>query len=245
MRGLGTIINLITVGVGGFAGILAGDRFPERYRKTIMQGIGLGVIAVAVVGFEPLLDADLGLRRAVIMIGALGLGAVIGEAARLDERLDRLAESLRARFAPTGQLAADSQSRFAEGFVLASTVFCIGPLTLLGAVEDGVGIGIRLLAIKSALDGIVAIGFASVYGWGVLASLLTIAVYQGSITALAVLIEPLLTSEVLAELGIIGSVLVLGIGVTILEIKKVNLVNLLPAAFVGPLIAAVVDAIVS
>ncbi|MEA2498991.1 MAG: uncharacterized protein QOH26_1396 [Actinomycetota bacterium] len=243
MRGLGTIINLLTVGAGGLAGIFVGDRFPERMRHTIMQGIGLGTIAVAVVGFEPLLDADRGLRRAVIMLAALTLGAIIGEALRLDDRLDRLAESLRLRFAPREPNQPDAHSRFAEGFVLASTVFCVGPLTLLGAVEDGLGISIRLLAIKSTLDGIVAVGFASVYGWGVLASLLTIGIYQGGVTALAVLIEPLLTGEVLAELGIIGSVLVLGIGFTILEIKKVNLVNLLPAVFVGPVIAAVVDAI--
>lgn len=239
MRGLGTLINLATVAVGGIAGVYAGHRFPERMRLTIMQGIGLATLAVAVVGFEPLLDADRGLRRAVIMIGALTVGAVIGEVLKLEERLERIGDRLRRRFAPE----AETKSRFVEGFVVASTVFCVGPLTLLGAVEDGLGVSIRLLAIKSTLDGIAAVGFASVYGWGVLASLLTLAIYQGAVTALAVVIDPVLTTEVLAELGVIGSLLVLGIGLRLLEIKEVAVVNLLPALVLGPVVAGVVDSL--
>lgn len=240
MRGLGTLVNLATVTVGGIAGVYAGHRFPERMRLTIMQGLGLATFAVAVVGLEPLLDADRGLRRAVIMIGALTLGAVIGEAMRLEMRLENLGDRLRRRFAPEGE----TKSRFVEGFVVASTVFCVGPLTLLGAVEDGLGLSIRLLAIKSTLDGIAAIGFASVYGWGVLASLLTLAVYQGAVTALAVVIDPILTTEVLAQLGVIGSLLVLGIALRLLEIKEVAIVNLLPALFLGPLAAGIVDSLI-
>lgn len=239
MRGLGTLINLATVAVGGVAGVYAGHRFPERMRLTIMQGLGLATLAVAVVGFEPLLDADRGLRRAVIMIGALTLGAVIGEALRLENRLENVGDRLRKRFAPE----AETKSRFTEGFVVASTVFCVGPLTLLGAVEDGLGISIRLLAIKSTLDGIAAVGFASVYGWGVLASLLTLAVYQGGVTALAVVIDPLLTTEVLAQLGVIGSLLVLGIAFRLLEIKEVAIVNLLPALVLGPAAAGVMESL--
>ena len=239
MRGLGTLINIATVAVGGIAGVYAGHRFPERMRLTIMQGLGLATLAVAVVGFQPLLDADRGLRRAVIMIGALTVGAVIGEALRLEDRLEYLGDRLRRRFAPE----AETKSKFVEGFVVASTVFCVGPLTLLGAVEDGLGVSIRLLAIKSTLDGIAAVGFASVYGWGVLASLLTLAVYQGAVTALAVVIDPILTTEVLAELGVIGSLLVLGIGLRLLEIKEVAVVNLLPALILGPAAAGVVEAL--
>ena len=239
MRGLGTLINLATVALGGVAGVYVGHRFPDRMRLTIMQGLGLATLAVAIVGFEPLLDADRGLRRAVIMVGALTVGAVIGEALRLEDRLENLGDRLRRRFAPE----AETKSKFVEGFVVASTVFCVGPLTLLGAVEDGLGVSIRLLAIKSTLDGIAAVGFASVYGWGVLASLLTLAVYQGAVTALAVVIDPILTTEVLAELGVIGSLLVLGIGFRLLEIKEVAVVNLLPALILGPVAAGIVEAV--
>jgi uncharacterized protein len=242
MPGLGTLINLATVLVGGTLGVYAGHRFPDRIRLTMMQGLGLATVAVAVVGFEPLLDEDLGLRRAVIMIGALTVGAVIGEALRIEERLEGLGDRLRVRFAPqdTDADTVSGQSRFVEGFVVASTVFCAGPMTLLGATEDGLGISIRLLVIKSTLDGIAAIGFGSIYGWGVLGSLLVIGVYQGAVTALARVIEPVLTSEVLAELSLIGSLLILGIALRLLNIKDIKVLNLTPALVIGPLVAGLV-----
>lgn len=245
MRGLGTIINLATVLVGGVVGVYAGHRFPERMRITVMQGLGLATIAVAVVGFEPLLDEDLGLRRAVIMIGSLTLGAVFGELLRIEERLESLGDRMRRRFNPDEDVndTVAGRSRFVEGFVVSSTVFCAGPMTLLGATEDGLGITIRLLVIKSVLDGIAAIGFASIYGWGVLGSLLVIAVYQGAVTALAVVIEPVLTTEVLAVLGLIGSLLLLGIALRLLEIKQIKVLNLVPALLIGPAIAGLVEAI--
>jgi uncharacterized membrane protein YqgA involved in biofilm formation len=248
MRGLGTLLNLATVTVGGLAGVFAGHRFPERMRQTIMQGIGLTVIAVAVVGLEPLFDPDRGLRRAVILVASMTLGAVAGELLRLEERLDDFGEHLRKRFGiEEGGDVQDvgGHSRFVEGFVVASTVFCVGPLTLLGAVEDGLGISVRLLAIKSTLDGITAIGFASVYGWGVMASLITIVVVQGGFTFAALLLDPVLTNEVLAQLGVVGSLLVLGTALRLLEIKEIRVVNLAPALVIGPVVAGVVDAIVT
>ncbi len=247
MRGLGTVINFATVLAGGLIGLYAGHRFPERIRRTIMQGIGLTTIAVAVVGFEPLFDADRGLRRAVILIAALTLGAIIGELLQLEERLEGLGQKIQHRFGVKDEDslgAGASHSGFVEGFVVASTVFCVGPLTLLGAVEDGLGTSIRLLAIKSTLDGITAIGFASVYGWGALASLITIVVVQGGATLAAALIDPILTSEVLAQLGAVGSLLVLGIGLRLLEIKEIRVVALSPALVIGPVIAGIVDAII-
>lgn len=248
MRGLGTVINFATVLVGGLIGLYAGHRFPERIRRTIMQGIGLTTIAIAVVGFEPLFDADRGLRRAVILISALTVGAIIGELLHLEERLEALGQNIQQRFGVTDddalEVGAATHSRFVEGFVVASTVFCVGPLTLLGAVEDGLGTSIRLLAIKSTLDGITAIGFASVYGWGALASLVTIVVVQGGATLAAALIDPILTSEVLAQLGAVGSLLVLGIGLRLLEIKEIRVVALSPALVIGPVIAGIVDKII-
>jgi uncharacterized membrane protein YqgA involved in biofilm formation len=263
VRGLGTFINLATVSLGGIAGVFIGDRLSERMRETVMQGIGLVTVAVAVVGFEPLFDPDDGLKRFVIMIGAVILGAIGGESLRLEDRLESVGERLKRRFGasdepadavsyprnqpPEGrelrQNGAGGRSSFVEGFVVASTVFCAGPLTVLGSVEDGLGISIRLLAIKSTLDGFAAIGFASVYGWGVLGSLLTIAVYQGGLTLAAAGVEPALTTEVLAELGAVGSLLVLGIGLRLLQVARIRVVNLMPALFIGPLIAGLYDAL--
>lgn len=243
MRGLGTLINLLTVTTGGLVGVFVGHRFPERMRLTIMQGLGLATVAVALVGFEPLFDADDGLRRTVIMIAALTVGAIVGEALHLEERLEGAGERLRRRFAPAeDEPAAEGEhSRFVEGFVIASTVFCAGPMTLLGGIEDGLGVSIRLLAIKSTLDGIAAIGFASVYGWGVLASLITIAVFQGAITALAVVIDPIVTAEVIAMLSAVGGVLVLGIALRLLEIKDIRVISLSPALILAPLVAGLIE----
>jgi uncharacterized membrane protein YqgA involved in biofilm formation len=242
VRGLGTIINLLTVAAGGLVGVYVGHRFPERMRQTIMQGLGLATIAVGVVGFAPLFDADDGLRRTIILIASITVGAAVGEALRLEERLEAAGERLRLRFAASEDEGRGTKHpRFVEGFVIASTVFCAGPMTLLGGIEDGLGVSIRLLAIKATLDGIAAIGFASVYGWGVLASLITIAIYQGAITALAVVIDPLVTGEVIAMLGAIGGVLVLGIALRLLEIKEIRVISLTPALVLGPVAAGLIQ----
>jgi hypothetical protein len=248
MRGLGTLINLVAVAVGGGMGLFAGDRLPERIRRTIMQGLGLVTLAVGIVGLEPLYDPDAGLRRFIVLIAGIILGGLAGEALHLEERLERLAGRLQARWAGRsggpGALAAGEESkdhRFVEGFVVASTVFCAGPLTVLGSIEDGLGISIRSLAIKSALDFFAAIGFASVYGAGVLGSLLTILVYQGGLTLAASLVEPLMTAEVIAQLGAVGSLLVLGIGLRLLDIARIRIVGLMPALIIGPAIAGLVE----
>jgi uncharacterized protein len=240
VNGLGTLLNMATVAAGGIAGVFIGDRLSERMRTTIMQGLGLVVLAVAIVGLEPLFDPDAGLRRFVVMIAAIISGGLIGEALRLDDRLERLGVRLREHFAAREPGDDHERSGFVEGFVVASTVFCVGPLTVLGAVQDSLGDSIRLLAIKSALDGVAAVGFASVYGWGVLASLLTIAIYQGGLTLAAALVAPVMSAEVLAQLGAVGSLLVMGIGLRLLEMARVPVVNLLPALVVGPVLAGVV-----
>ena len=245
MRGLGTIINVLAVAGGSIAGVFAGHRLPDRMRLTIMQGLGLVVLAIGVVGFAPLLDEELGLRRAIILIGAITVGGAIGEALHLEEKLESVGVKLQRRFGVTDTDVSghDPRASFVQGYVLASAVFCVGPLAVLGSVEDGLGISIRTLAIKSALDFFAAIGFASVYGWGVAASVITIAVYQGLLTAGAALISPLLTPEVLAQLSVVGSILVVGIGLKLLEVKDVRIVALSPAVLLGPLAAGIVAAI--
>ena len=244
MRGLGTLINLGTVLAGGLTGVFIGDRLPERARRTVMQGLGLVTIAVAVVGFDPLFDPDEGLKRFVILIVSIIAGGLIGELLMLEERLEGAGEWLRARFERMTRADSDrDHGRFVEGFVIATTVFCVGPLTILGAVEDGLGLSIRLLAIKSTLDGFAAIGFASIYGWGVLASLISVALIQGLITAGAALISPLMTAEVIAQLGATGSLLILGISFRLLDIAKVRIMSLLPALLIASVTAGVVEAV--
>lgn len=244
MRGLGTLINLATVAAGGALGVAIGHRIPASMRRTIMQGLGLVTIAIAVTGFAPLLDPDEGLKRAVIAIASIIGGGIIGEALRLEDRLASVGDRLRRKIGVEDEeVPADTnRSGFVEGFVVASTVFCAGPLTILGSVEDGLGMSIRLLVIKSTLDGFAAIGFASIYGWGVLGSLLTIAIFQGALTGLGVVIEPLLNEEVLAQLGTVGSLLVLGIALRLLELADIKVINLVPALVLAVLGAGAVQA---
>ncbi|MGH2699449.1 MAG: DUF554 domain-containing protein [Actinomycetota bacterium] len=251
MRGLGTLINLVAVAVGGGFGLFAGDRLPDRIRRTIMQGLGLVTLAVGIVGLEPLYDPAAGLRRFVVLIAGIIIGGLVGEALRLEDRLEGLGDRLQRRWTrgagrsgnPGNLYEATADHRFVEGFVVASTVFCAGPLTVLGSIEDGLGISIRSLAIKSALDFFAAIGFASVYGAGVLGSLATILVYQGGLTLASSLIEPLMTAEVIAQLGAVGSLLVLGIGLRLLDVARVRIVSLMPALIVDPALAGVVEAL--
>ena len=244
MRGLGTIINLIAIVVGSGIGILVGSRLPDRVRATMLQGLGLVVIAVAVVGFEPLYDPDEGLRRFVILIGSMVTGGVFGELLRLEDRVEAAGEYLKQRFRVQEEeenVVGRTHSTFVEGFVIATTVYVVGALAILGSIEDGVGLSVRLLAIKSALDGIASIGFAAVYGWGVMASIIPVMIYQGALTAGAALVEPLFTDEVLAVLGATGSLLVLAIGLKLLDMAHIRIVNLLPAVFIAPLVAGVLE----
>ncbi|HYI45618.1 MAG TPA: DUF554 domain-containing protein [Actinomycetota bacterium] len=243
MYGLGTVINVATVAIGTLAGVFIGDRLSDQTRRTIMQGLGLVVLAVAVSGMAPLFDPDDGLRRFIILIGSMICGGILGEALHLEERLEGAGEWLRKRLSRAPAADEAKQSDFTEGFVVASTVFCVGPLTIVGAIEDGLGISITLLAIKSALDAFAALGFASVYGWGVGASLVTLVIYQGGLTLAAVLIEPIMTADVLAVLGAIGSLLVLGIGLKLLDIAQVRIVSLLPALVIGPVAEGVFQAV--
>lgn len=244
MRGLGTIVNVAAIVVGSGVGAMVGNRLPERVRETILQGLGLVVLAVGTVGLEPLYDAEDGLRRFVILIVSIVSGGIIGELIRLEDRVEGLGERLRQRLhvaATDEQVVGRTHSTFVEGFVVATTVFLVGALSILGSIEDGLGISIRLLAIKSALDGIASVGFAAVYGWGVLASILPVALLQGLLTAGAALIEPWFTPEVLALLGATGSLLVFAIGLKLLDIVHVRIVNLLPAIFIAPLVAGVLE----
>jgi uncharacterized membrane protein YqgA involved in biofilm formation len=210
----------------------------------MLQGLGLVVIAVAVVGFEPLYDPHEGLRRFVILIGSMVAGGVIGELLRLEDRVEAAGEHLKRRFHvhdDEEDVVGRTHSTFVEGFVIATTVYVVGALAILGSIEDGVGLSIRLLAIKSALDGIASVGFAAVYGWGVMASIIPVVIYQGVLTAGAALIEPLFTDEVLAVLGATGSLLVLAIGLKLLDMAHVRIVNLLPAVFIAPLVGGVLE----
>lgn len=226
MPGVGTAVNVATVVAGTFAGVLLGDRLPERVRTTVLQVVGLMTL---VIGLREATTT----RNVVFPLVSLILGAVAGEALRIEERMDGLGERLRRR---VERGAEPWSSRFTEGFVAASLLFCVGPLTLLGSIRDGLGgpDASQLLLVKAALDGVVAVVFASTLGWGVGFSALTVLVVQGGLTAGAGVADDLLTERMVTEMTATGGVMILGIGLRLLDLRQVRVASLLPALLLAP-----------
>lgn len=223
---VGTITNIIAVLAGTTVGAVAGVRFPERVRTMVLATLGL---LTAALGVREVMPTD----EFPLVLGAVLLGAVIGEGLRIERGLEILGTTLQRRV--TGN---EGDGRFAEGFVISSLVFCIGPLTLVGSIEDGLG-DPELLLVKSGLDGFASIAFAAVYGWGVALSALTIALVQGGLALAAGMLEGVLTDPMLDALGAAGGVLLLGIALRLLEIREIRVANMLPAVVLAPVLVAI------
>ncbi len=254
----GTIINIIAILVGGTLGMVFGARLPERIRQTVIAGLGL---FTSVIGIQMTFKT----HQALVVLGALLVGGVLGEWMRIEERLSKLGNWLEKRFAAQsgspiilqaealtvpGQNNTDGDqeqlsgtrngSRFVRGFLTASLVYTIGPMAILGAIQDGLTGDFSLLAIKSVMDGFASLAFASSLGVGVLFSSLVILAYQGGISLLAAQAQALITPAMMDEMTATGGVLLLGIAISsLLEIKPIRVGNFLPALAIAPLIVAI------
>lgn len=234
---LGTALNVLTVVVGTAIGALAGARIPVRMRETVMITLGL---LTAAIGIRELLPTE----EFPLVLGAVLLGAVIGEFLRIEAGLHALGDTLQRRFGggnlpleiavPEATEPTPHRARFSEGFVIASLVFCVGPLTIVGSIQDGLG-DHELLIVKAGLDGFAAIAFAAVYGWGVVLSAITVVVIQGGIALASGSLESIFTDPMLDALGAAGGVLLLGIALRLTDLKQVRVANLLPAIVLAPL----------
>ena len=249
MFGMGTLINVATVLVGGTLGTFLGGRLPERMRETIMHGLGLMTF---VIGIQLSFKTD----NILIVLASLLLGGIAGEWLRIEDRLNQLGRWLERRTAGNkGRSAADrspdgaqrtspgsarTSSRFSRAFLTASLVFCVGPMTILGSIQDGLTGDYTLLAVKAALDGFAGLAFASSLGPGVIFAALTVLIYQGALTLGAGWASVLLTDPMIAEMTATGGVLMLALGLGLLEIKQIRAGNLLPAVVVAPIIVAMV-----
>jgi len=216
----GTVLNVTTVLVGGGVGMVLGQRIPERIRETVLKGLGLLTLAIG-------MQMALKTANVLVLMGSILLGGIAGELLGIQRRLDGLGDALQARFSGDG--------RFSEGFVTASLVFCVGPMTIMGAIQDGLQGNLELLAVKSMLDGFAALAFAAALGLGVLFSALTVLVYQGAITLGAAHMEGTLTSGMVEEMTACGGLMVLGIGFVILDLMHPRVANFLPALAIAPL----------
>jgi uncharacterized protein len=245
-RGFGTVLNVATVVIGSGLGLLLGQRLPQRTRDVVTDGLGLTTLLIAAVSagavLDPVFAALVGRSSTVLVVlGALVIGGIVGSLLRIEARLESLGAALRDRLAGTDDSA--SRRRFVEGFVTASLVFCVGPLTILGSLSDGLGLGYQQLALKAALDGFAAIAFAASFGWGVMASALVVAVVQGSLTLLGLLVGDILAEGYVAAITAVGGLLLVGVALRLLRIKPLPVGDLLPALAVAPALVAVVSAL--
>ncbi|MBA2376979.1 MAG: DUF554 domain-containing protein [Rubrobacteraceae bacterium] len=222
--GLGTAINVVAVLVGGGIGTLVGARLPEGMRSTAMAAIGIVTLLVGVSNF---LEFD----NPLVPLVSVVLGLAVGEILGIEAGLKRFGDYLEKRFSK-------GESPVSRAFVTTSLLFCVGPLTVIGSFEDGLTGNYELLALKSALDFIASLTFASVLGWGVLLSAGTVLLVQGSLTIAAGFVEPIITEAMVLAATATGGVLIFGLGLMLLDLKEVRVANMLPALVFAPLLVA-------
>jgi uncharacterized membrane protein YqgA involved in biofilm formation len=227
----GTLINILTVLIGGTLGLIFGARLPERLKSTVVSGMGLFTAAI---GIQMFLKTE----NSLIVLGALLVGALLGEWWKIEDRLQGLGQILEARFAKSDPAGSEAtSSKFVRGFLTSSLLFCVGPMAILGSIQDGLTGNYSLLAVKSVLDGFASLAFSSTLGVGVMFSSLMILVYQGGISLLAAQLNSIVTQSMMNEMTATGGVILIGLAISsLLEIKKIRAGNFLPALVIAPLI---------
>ena len=223
----GTIINFFTIIAGGFLGLFLGNRFSEKIRLTIMNGLGLFTMLYGIRLFTET-------KNAMVVLISLVIGILIGEWVGIEDRLSNLGIWLEKKFNKAKN--ADS-NQFIKGFLTTSLLYCIGPMAILGSIQDGLTGDFNTLAIKAIIDGISAIAFASSLGIGVLFSSVIVFIYQGIITLLAAQLQFILTDVMLFEVNALGGIMLVGLAISnLLEIKRIRVANFLPGFIIIPLI---------
>lgn len=223
---IGTLVNTGAVVAGSLIGMLLGNVIPQRLQDTVMKGLGLCTLFIGVTGM-------FGGSNALITIISVVIGAILGELLDLDGRLNRFAARLEGKF----QKKKDGRASLAEGFVTASLVFCVGAMTITGALQDGLTGDHSTLITKAVLDLVSSTIFASSLGIGVLLAAVSVFAIEGGIACLASLLEPLLQgtaagSDPVTEMVVVGSILILGLGLNLMGVTKLKVMNYVPAIFV-------------
>ena len=233
----GTIINVAAVIFGSLVGLLVGNRIPEKTRQTLISVMGLYTLAYGVFIFTKT-------QNMLIPLLSLVMGTIIGELLKIEEGLNSLGERIQRKLAIWNPNLTGESQKFVTGFVSASLLFCIGPMAILGSIQDGISGDFQMLAIKSLLDGIGSIAFASTLGVGVMFSAVVILVYQGAISLLSGWIGQGFGDVAVAEMTATGGVILVGIGISnLLQIKKIRTGSFLPAIFIAVLIVLLLNAL--
>lgn len=231
---IGTLINVVTIIVGSILGVFIGARLSPRLRDTVISCLGLFTLGYGLMSF-------LETSNPLVPLGGLLIGGLLGEWWRLEEHLEKIGEFLRDKF--TQHESEDgSQSKFVEGFITASLVFLIGPMAILGSIQDGLTGNYEMLTIKAILDGFASIAFASSLGIGVIFSAVTILIYQGAISLLAGLFSQFFSAAMIAEMTAVGGLILIAISISsLLAIKKIRTASFLPGLLITPLIMWVIE----
>jgi uncharacterized membrane protein YqgA involved in biofilm formation len=211
---IGSLVNALTVIIGSTIGLITGNKLPTRFKGIIFQAVGLATLVLG-------MQMAFAVKDFVIFIFSLIFGAIIGEAIHLETRIEQLSDWLKARVRIKNE-------RFTEGLITAFLIFCVGSMTFVGAINEGLTGDRTLILSKSVLDGFTSMVLASVYGVGVLFSVLPLFIVQSSLTLLAVPFQAIFSEVMIAQLTAVGGALILGIGLNLLEIKKIKTMNLLP-----------------
>lgn len=232
--------------VGAGLGVLLGHRLAQRTRDVVTDGLGLVTLLIAALSAaavtDPVLSAEIGdSAPMLVVLGSLLVGGILGSLLRLEQRVEGLGAWLQARL--TREEGSAERRRFVEGFVAASLLFCTGPLTVLGSLNDGLGRGADQLFLKAALDGFAALAFAASFGWGVAASVVTVVVVQGGLTVAGVLLGDVLPDAHVAALTAVGGLLLVGVALRLLRVREIPVADLLPALVVAPLLVSLAAAL--
>ncbi len=211
-------MNVAAVLLGSGIGLAVGKRLPERLQRIITTGLGLSTLLIG-------MQMGLKVQNMLVLIASLVIGGVVGELLGIEAGLERAGEWLKSR-------ARSSSGTFVAGFVTASLVFCVGPMTIVGSIQEGMSGNPEIIYTKSMLDGAASVAFASSLGIGVSFAAVTVLVLQGALTLLGAQLAFLLRAEILNELTATGGLLILAIGLMLLEVKRIRVANLLPALVV-------------
>lgn len=235
----GTLLNVATVLVGTAVGVLLGSRVPSRVNEALTTGLGFFTLLLAIsMGLGVFTSPDARAGDDLAVLAAVLGGVAIGELLRLDDGLEWIGGWFQRRLATS-----DRPSRIAEGFVTASLVFCVGPLTILGSLDNGLTGDVQLLAIKSLLDGVASIAFAAALGPGVGLAAITVLVVQGAISAGAFLLREAMDPPTILAITSAGGVILLGVALRLLQLKMVRVASFLPALILAPLFVRVAEAV--
>jgi len=240
---LGTLINILAILAGSAIGVLLGNRLPEKMSRTLTDAMGIVVLVIGALNLAALQDKDFSSAvgaagTLLVVLGALLLGGVTGSLLKIEERLEQFGSWLQSKTRGKGD-----RKRFIDGFVNASLLFTIGPMAVLGALQDGLGQGFDILALKSTLDGFTSVAFAATMGWGVAFSAIPVGLWQGLLTILAASVGAQMSAAVVASITATGGILLIGTGLRLLQVRMVSVADLLPALLFAPLITLAVAAL--